>query len=466
MEAKAMRKKNTAVGTWLLYFVMALVVMLAGLFLWKRPDNALRIATASISDVMCSGVFVSGMQPERAFSESFADDNGLARLLPHIRYAVDRANRRITVDWRRHFASVATFYPGYGCAQPWETPNAATLDAARAVHSSAETLPLVDTTEPRLRDALARAFAEPASGPRRNVHAIVVLHDGQIVAEQYASGFTPDTPLLAYSVSKSVINALVGILVKQGRLDVHARAPVAAWNDPGDARHAITLDTLMRMTSGLALKEADTGFDPVSIMMFQMRDMAGYAAQARLTAEPGKTWDYSSGNTLIVSGVLRDAVGGGAAGMIRFAHRELFDPLGMHHVLLEFDGAQTLIGSTRLYASARDWARFGQLYLDDGVAKRERILPSGWNGYSSRPTLDAPYGAGFWTNAPAPGATQPQIAGLPADAYFASGMNGQRIVIVPSRRLVVVRFGSTVDPPRFDMKGLIRLVADVSVALN
>lgn len=210
-----------------------------------------------------------------------------------------------------------------------------------------ETLPIVIPTAPRLREALERAFAEPALGPRRHVHAIVVMHDGQIIAEQYAAGFTSDTPLLAYSVSKSVVNALVGVLVKQGRLDVHARAPVAAWNDLADPRHALTLDSLMRMTSGLALAEADSGFDPVSIMLFQKPDMAGYAAQARLMNEPGKTWEYTSGNTLIVSGVLRDVIGGGAAGMIRFAHRELFDPIGMHHVLMEFDGAQTLVGSTR-----------------------------------------------------------------------------------------------------------------------
>jgi CubicO group peptidase (beta-lactamase class C family) len=155
----------------------------------------------------------------------------------------------------------------------------------------------VESSDPLLRDALARAFAEPASGVLRHVHAIVVMHDGQIVVERYAPGFGPDTPLLAYSASKSVVNALVGILVQQGKMDVHTPAPVPAWRDPSDSRHALTIEQLMRMTSGLALSEDDSGFDPVSTMLFRQAYMAGYAAQAKLIHPPGTVWDYNSGNS-------------------------------------------------------------------------------------------------------------------------------------------------------------------------
>jgi CubicO group peptidase (beta-lactamase class C family) len=459
-------RRGRSFGFWLACALGALPVVLAGLFFWKRPDQAIRVATASISDVMCSGVFVEGMTPERAFAESYADDKGLKPLRRGLHYAVDRANRRVTTDWHGHFVGRSTYYPSYGCALPSQTPVENTLRAARDVSGTPEIQPLVAPDDPLLRDALARAFVEPPTGVRRHVHAIVVMHDGRIVAEQYAPGFDPDTPLLAYSVSKSVVNALVGVLVQQRKMDVHTPAPVRAWSDPADPRHALTVEQLMRMTSGLALTEDDSGFDPVSTMLFRQSDMAGYAAQAKLIRAPGTGWEYSSGNTLIVCGILRDMIGGGGVGMIRFAHKQLFDPLGMRHVLMEFDGAQTLIGSTRIYASARDWARFGQLYLDDGVVNGQRILPAGWAAFSARPTLDAPYGAGFWSNVAVPGDKEPRIDGLPRDAYFASGMNGQRIVIVPSRRLVVVRFGSTVDPPRFDMKGLVRLIADVSAAVH
>ena len=302
------------------------------------------------------------------------------------------------------------------------------------------------------------AFPSQANGS-------LVMRDGRIAAERYAQGIEPDTPLLGYSVSKSVINALIGILVREGKLNPYAPAPVGAWSSPADPRHSITLDQLLRMTSGLNLEESDSGFDPVSRMLFSERDMAAFAEKAKLKSKPGQTWAYTSGNTLIASAILRDAVGGHAADVLRFAHRQLFDPVGMQHVTMEFDDADTPIGSTRIYASARDWARFGELYLNDGVVDDKRILPEGWVAYSTQPTLDSPYGSGFWVNAGQAADARGRVqAGMPADAYFASGNFGQRIVIIPSQRLVIVRFGATIDPPDFDIRGLTRLVADVIAA--
>jgi CubicO group peptidase (beta-lactamase class C family) len=455
-------KKITRVGLW------AALLLAVALFAWKRPDRALQVATANVAQTLCAYVFVSGQAPERAFAENIAPLPGMHVLRRGLHYAVDAKQRKVTANWHGRFASEATWYPDYGCGLPTTTPDAATLKAARAVAS--DTLPvddpLVTSTDPVLNDALARAFAEPASGPRRHVHAIVVMHDGHVIAERYAAGFDPQTPQLGYSMSKSVVNALLGILVRQGHLDMTMRAPVAAWQNPDDPRHSITLEQLSRMTSGLDLTEDDSGFDPVSDMLFLHRDMAAFAASARLEVPPGTRWDYTSGNTLILAGVLRDKVPGGAAGMIRFAHRELFGPLGMRQVLMEFVGAQTLVGSTRIYASARDWGRFGQLYLDDGVVDGQRILPAGWAAEASRQTLDAIYGSGFWTNTGTAADGSHIIAGMPGDAYFASGMNGQRILIVPSHRLVIVRLGSTLDPPNFDMRGLVRLVNDVIATLR
>ncbi|GGY18029.1 serine hydrolase [Rhodanobacter panaciterrae] len=462
-----MPKRMKGMIRWKFLITFALVAVMAGLIAWKRPDRALQVATASVAQTLCADVFVSGLAPDRVFAENIAPMQGMRILLPHLRYAVDTTQRTVTAQWHGRFTSVATYYPGYGCALPTMTPDAATLQAAREVASAATTsAPPVVNTDPAIVDALTRAFAEPASGPHRNVHAIVVLHDGKLIAERYAAGVHPDTPQLGYSMSKSVVNALLGILVRQGKLDMHAPAPVPSWSAPADPRHAITLDQLSRMTSGLDLTEDDSGFDPVSTMLFLQKDMATYAAHAALRIPPGTQWEYTSGNTLILGSILRDTVGGGAPGLIRFARRELFDPLGMQHVLMEFDGAQTLVGSTRIYASARDWARFGQLYLDDGMLDGRRILPEGWSAYVSKQTLDSIYGAGFWTNTGTAADGSHIITGMPGDAYFASGMNGQRIVIVPSRRLVIVRLGSTLDPPNFDMRGLVRLVNDVSAAVH
>jgi CubicO group peptidase (beta-lactamase class C family) len=443
------------------------LVVAIGYVVWiYRPDRAIRVGTASISQTLCGEIFVSGLDADRVFAEEIRPQRRMQILLKRLRYAVDWQRQQIVTTWAGHFASVASYRKGYGCTMG--DAEAGALGVAPNLPSAASSDNPVTPITPvntKLGEALDRAFAEPPQPPYRRVRAIVVMRDGKILAERYAQGIEPDTPLLGYSVSKSVINALIGILVSEGKLDLYASAPVGAWSSPADPRHSITLDQLLRMASGLNLEESDSGFDPVSRMMFSERDMAAYAEKAKLKSKPGQTWEYTSGNTLIASAILRDAVGGHAADVLCFAHRQLFDPVGMQHVTMEFDDVGTPIGSTRIYASARDWARFGELYLNDGIVDGERILPEGWVAYSTRPTLDSAYGSGFWVNAgqsfDARGRVQ---AGMPADAYFASGNFGQRVVIVPSQRLVIVRFGATIDPPDFDIRGLTRLVADVIAA--
>jgi CubicO group peptidase (beta-lactamase class C family) len=265
------------------------------------------------------------------------------------------------------------------------------------------------------------------------------------------------TALLGWSATKSVVNALTGILVRQGRLSVGDRAAVPEWRDPSDPRHAITVDHLLQMRSGLAFPETHTGFDPVSHMLYLEPDMAAFAARARLRARPGSEWQYTSGNTLILSRLLRDAVGGRPRDVLRFAYEELFGPLGMHTPVLEFDAAGTPIGSTYLFASARDWARFGLLYLRDGTIDGRRILPEGWVRYSSTPTPGSSYAAGFWT--------AQADWGVPSDALLARGFLGQVVAIVPSQRLVLARFGA-IHRMDGDMDGLGRLLREVIEAVR
>jgi CubicO group peptidase (beta-lactamase class C family) len=336
---------------------LLLLAAISTLFAVYRPDRAIRVGTASTSQVLCEEVFIAGLDPQRVFDEEVRPRPGLRPLLKRLSYAVDPQRRQVTTRWAGHFAVAAQYRPGYGClTTPVANLPSVETTAPTPPHEDAPVVP----ASPALQAALDRAFAEPAQPPYRRVRAIVVMRDGQIIAERYASGIHPDTPLLGYSVSKSVINALVGILVREGKLQVAARAPVATWSDPGDPRHAITLDQLLRMTSGLALAETDSGFDPVSQMLFlHADDMATYAEQASLKERPGAHWEYSSGNTLIASAILRNAVGGRATDVQRFAQDELFGPLGMRRVTMELDGAGTPVGSTRILASARDWARFG-----------------------------------------------------------------------------------------------------------
>jgi CubicO group peptidase (beta-lactamase class C family) len=419
--------------------IALLGAVIASGWIFYRPDLAIRAGTMVVSQTLCGNVLISGLDARRVMVEDLEPQRGVGKLLKRVRYTIDRARRQVTATWAGHFESVATCPVSPSFTEP---PAVAPLSAG-------------------LSAALDRAFAEPAQAPYRHVRAIVVMRDGKIMGERYADGISPDTPLIAYSVSKSVINAFIGILVRQGKLNVFARAPVGAWQSAGDPRHNITLDQLLRMTSGLTLEEGDNGFDPVS-RMFLQPDMAGFAERAGLKAQPGTRWEYTSGNTLIASAIVRDAVGGTADDVLRFAHRELFDPVGMHHVVMEFDEAGTPVGSTRIYASARDWARFGELYRNDGVLDDKRILPEGWVAYSAKPTLDSDYGSGFWVNAGQAEHARGRVeAGMPRTSFFASGVFGQRVVIVPSRRLVIVRFGATIDPPDFDIHGLTRLVRDV-----
>jgi hypothetical protein len=444
------------------------VVVAAVVLAWciYRPDLTLRVGTASVSQTLCDEIFISGLDGKRIFAEEIQPRRGIHILLKRLRYSIDGQRRQVVATWAGHFESVATYQEGYGCALG-EAGSGTGEVAPGVAPAGAQENPAmpIALANAKLAEALARAFAEPPRPPYRRVRAIVVMRDGKIVAERYASGIGPDTPLLSYSVSKSVINALIGILVRDGKLNLYAPAPVSAWRSPADPRHAITLDELLRMTSGLKLEESGTGFDPVSRMLFCERDMAAYAERAGMKHAPGQTFEYTSGNTLIACAILRDAVGGHRDDVLRFAQRELFGPLGMQHVTVEFDGAGAPIGCTRIFASARDWARFGELYLNDGVVDGKRILPPGWVAYSTKPTLGSDYGSGFWVNAgQAENARRRVEAGMPADAFYASGLFGQRVVVIPSQRLVIVRFGATIDPPDFDIRGLIRLVSDVIAA--
>jgi CubicO group peptidase (beta-lactamase class C family) len=207
-------------------------------------------------------------------------------------------------------------------------------------------------------------------------------------------------------------------------------------------------------------------------LLITPRDWAAFAAAAALRVPPGTRYHYSSPSTLLLSRIVRDTVGrdpvGGPRELIAFAERELFQPVGMRRVTLEFDGAGTPVGSSYVYATARDWARFGQLYADDGVAGGRRVLPEGWVDYSAALTPGSRdgYGAGFFTERGDSEYGRLRVqGGMPPDSFFASGTQGQRIVISPARRLVVVRLGRSQDWETFDIRGLIRLVADVDIAL-
>ena len=437
----------------------------------RRAWTQIHVANAVVSHTLCASEFISGVDPIQVYMDAILSDHGLAMLERHRRYVIDRPRRTVEVTWAGHFREVAAFRNDLGCvvihnqsSMP-QPGSAAQQDRPRADASNIrDDLPGAAPT-PAIEAALTDAFREPSDGPFRRTKAIVILHDGKIVGERYAAGYSANTPIMGYSVSKSIISALIGILVKQGKLSLYAPAPIQEWKNPSDPRHAITVDELLRMTSGLSLEESDSGLDPVSRMLFLEKDMAGFAEKSRLQHTPGSTWEYTSGNTLILSRVLRDAVGGSADAVRRFAQEELFGPLGITSAHIDFDVTGTPVGSMYIYATASDWARFGRLYLDDGSINGRQILPAGWVAYSAAPTLNTDYGAGFWTNRLGHGDARDRIdAGLPENSFYASGNFGQRVLIEPSMNLVIVRLGQSHGPGQ-DMRGLLRLSAAITRCL-
>jgi len=289
------------------------------------------------------------------------------------------------------------------------------------------------------------AFAEHDTERPVRTRAAIVLYHGRIVAERYAEGYSKETRLLGWSMTKSVTSALIGILVRQGKIDIYEPAPIPEWKKPGDTRSTITTDQLLRMSSGLEFIEEyeDNPDSDAGYMFFTVKDMAAYAARKPLVAKPDEKFSYSSGTTMLLSRIIREAVGGTFQDYLSFPREELFDKLGMRSALIEPDPSGTMVGAGFMYATARDWARFGMLYYNDGVWNGERILPEGWVKYTRTPSsTSAEYGAQWWLNV---GGKERWMPNCPTDIYSAWGHEGQFITIVPSRKTIVVRLGQTFD---------------------
>ncbi|MBW2241829.1 MAG: serine hydrolase [Deltaproteobacteria bacterium] len=309
--------------------------------------------------------------------------------------------------------------------------------------------PFEGPANPALVAALDDAFAEPENTPgrMRQTLAVLVAHGGRLVAERYASSVHRDSRLLSWSAAKSVTAALIGVAELEGRLDRFARAVVPEWQEASDPRGAITPDQLLRMSSGLAFDETYGAVNDVSRMLFTHPDAGAFAADMELVHEPDSAWSYSSGTSNILARILRDLFGQDLEAQVRWSRASFFDPIGMRSAVFETDASGSFIGSSLFYATGRDWARFGQLHLQDGTWNGQRILPEDWIRYVSTPTPKAPegrYGAGWWLNAGDPAdPTQRMWPTVPPEVYAARGMSGQYVVIVPSAELVIVRLGLT-----------------------
>ena len=416
-------------------------------------DSLMPIITGYAAKNLASDVFVSGREP--------ADVEALDLHFSFIKFnhnKVDYENHTVTSRflWRK---ATALYREGYGVTLLRGKKAKERLLADKfPLEPEAAGPEMLTPGDPALTERLepiAKALVDDHAY-NGTPFAFVVLHEGAIVAERYRPGITEDTRLLSWSMGKSFTNALIGLMAGDGLLDIYAPMDIPQWKD--DNRSAITLNDLMQMQSGLEWNENYGNRSDVNIMLHQEEDMGLFALSKPLMVKPGTHWYYSSGSTNIVMRYLRGKFSSDQA-FWTYIRERLFTPLGIWNACFEPDMTGTPVGSSYLYVTARDYARFGQMFLDDGCVAGERILPEGWVDYSVTPASDSEggYGAFFWLN------RNKSCPDVPEDMFSCQGHDGQEIYIIPSKDLVVVILGYSPKPDRvIDFNGLLR---DVIAAL-
>lgn len=434
--------------------VLALIVIAAfsGVFLWQQP--ILLTGTGYAAHNACAVTEVAG----RDDPESDLPPNPL---VPYLR--VEGAGDPTAGSLLGALAKQKAWYTeGFGCTLADARPE---LGAASVIEPGAN--PFTDapapSPTPELEAAVGRAFGDDLAEPAAEAlgtRAVVVVKDGELVAERYADGFDADTPQLGWSMSKSVANLLTGVLVEQGVVSLDDDGLRPEWTD---GRADITVEQLLRQTSGLEWDETYDLGTPITRMLYLEPDMADYVAGRPLEHEPGTVQEYSSGNTNLLCSVLVERTGLGAD----LPRQALLGPLGLTSAVFETDAAGTPVCSSYLWATPRDWAAIGQFALQNGEWEGEQLLPVDWMARTLTvddvEQTDDPGNGMSWRVNELPGG-EPRWPELPEDTFHASGHDGQKMLVVPSEGLVVVRLGFT--PEADDDPSVVALVEEAIAALR
>jgi len=286
---------------------------------------------------------------------------------------------------------------------------------------------------------------------KEKTRAVVVIHKDQIILEKYADGFDKDSRILGWSMTKSIMSTVFGVLEHQNKIDLHEKAPIASWQK--DARKNITINNLLQMNSGL---EWDENYDEISDatkMLFLERDMTKMQAEKPLQYKTNASWNYSSGTSNLLSGILRDQFKTHQE-YIDFWYTDFIDKIGMNSMVVETDLVGNYVASSYAWATARDWAKFGLLYLHNGNWNGKELFTKKWVDYvtTPTPTSNGTYGAQFWLNA------ERQFKDVPKNMYFADGYQGQRVYVLPDEELVIVRFGLSGFEENLFLKGILESI--------
>ncbi|WP_339743020.1 serine hydrolase [uncultured Maricaulis sp.] len=399
-------------------------------------------ATGIVAKQMCSLTWVSGLDPDQA--KSLYLDPLLGDAGSVLSYSMDEESHEVSASLLGLFwTQRAVWRDGLGCTL---VQGGHGFDPDLTVPIAHDFIPMPLDTAHRDTwfdtEALDTAIASAVDDSAQNSHntlGIAVLHQGHLVAEYYAPGASAETRFHGWSMTKSVIATLAGSLVEDGLLDIRAEGDIPALAAVGDPQLSdITIESLLRMTGGLAIAELNNGMDPNSQMLFTQWDMPHFAATRERLYAPSEHWQYMSGNTILAADTMQRRLGDSLPEQITALRARIFEPLDIYSAIMEPGENGTFQGSSYMYATAQDWARLGQLYLDNGVANGTRILPEGWYSIVAEPTPHSGggYGMGFWLPT--------EATGLPRETIMMSGFQGQWGYVMPEQELVIVRFGATV----------------------
>jgi len=438
-------------------YTSAIIIGIALLGVCLYINSLLPIITGYAAKNLCSNVFISGREPEdiEAVDLNFS-------FIRFTKNSVDYNEKSVTSRflWGR---SKAIYRNGFGSTLLKEIPEADLRKSLYPVSTNPEYSQ--DTTEWPLGNVLPDSLPSgidisavsniskkviDENGYGGNAFAFMVVHKGIPVAELYKPQFDQNTRFLSWSMAKSFTNAVIGVLVRIRRMDISEPAGIEEWK--GDDRSRITINDLLQMQSGLKWNEDYGSRSDVNLMLFNEGDMSRFSVSKPLKYPPGTHWYYSSGSVNILTYLIRKEFIDYLS-YYAFIQDQVFEKIGITDAVFEVDPSGDFVGSSYLYATARDYARFGLLYLNDGLFGGERVLPEGWVSYTRERASDSNggYGALFWLNQ---GSRYPSV---PTDMFSCEGHDGQMIFILPSNDLVIVILGFSHKPDNeMDLDRLLR----------
>ena len=446
-----MRKRLFAVAFCLCAAVLALAAQQAADYP-KPKGSQTENGLAGFAKILCSAVFVSGRDAAEAAQNSayFFMPRGEQA---DVKYEVNKETRAVSAS-RAGITRMAKFQSDQGCII--ENPDSPGIHFKPAVvkttlpDAATQPWPMGDQPDSRplpagvdqatLTQAVDAAFSDPAG----LTQAFLVMHKGRIIAERYAPGVTKDTQLENWSMGKSLTATLFALLVKDGLYKIDEPAPVPLWRQPGDPRGAITNRHLLQMSGGLKfVGNQEPGGSPQNTVLDHYYiytggiDAFNFSITRPIEFPAGTDGRYRNCDPLTIGYLIKRAVEARGENYLTFPQRRLFDRIGIRRHVLETDPYGNFLLTGYDYGTARNWARIGQLYLNDGVWNGQRLLPEGWTKFVSThaPAWKQPeYGGFFWLNGTG-------SWNLPKETYLAAGAGGQNTWIVPTHDLVIVRMG-------------------------